>query len=158
MEKFLKVLLLGVFALCFVAGVSFAQEMEDTATEAEMYFASGTVVEASAAKVVISEYDFDAGQEKNVSYDVNAQTQVEGAAGIADIKRDDDVEIEYQSLGDKKIATRIEKYSTEDADYYKEDTEAETASPISMTKTEEQLNDATAKELKEEEASVETDF
>lgn len=158
MGKSLKVFLLGVFAFCFAAGASLAQEMEDTATEAEMYFASGTVVEASASKIVISEYDFDAGQETNVSYEVNAQTQVEGAAGMTDIKRDDDVEIEYQALGDKKIATRIEKYSTEDMDYYEEGTGAEATSPISMTKTEEQLNDATAEELKKEGASIETDF
>ncbi len=114
MGRFIKILSVCALSFCFIAGASFAQEKADTATEAEMYFASGSVAEISATQVTISEYDFDAGQETKVSYEINAQTQFEGAAGATDIKAGDDVEIEYQAAGDKKIATRIEKYAAED--------------------------------------------
>ncbi len=113
MKKFTKISLLCILSLCFVASFSFAQGAEDMATEAEMYFASGIVTEVSEAQIVISEYDFDAGQEVKVAYQVNAQTQLEGVAAIVDIRPGDDVEIEYQLTGDQKIATRIEKYAPE---------------------------------------------
>lgn len=113
MKKLVVVLLVGVF--CVFAGNLFAQEMidEEMSMEAEMYFASGVVAESTAAQMVISEYDFDAGQEVKVAYQINAQTQFEGVPGYADIKAGDDVEIEYQVSGDQKLAIRIEKYTSD---------------------------------------------
>jgi hypothetical protein len=153
MKKFAKILFLSAFLVCTALGFSFAQETEDTATEAEMYFASGSVAEASAAKIVIFEYDFDAGQETKVSYEINAQTQFEGAAGALEIKVGDDVEIEYQSVGDKKIATRIEKYAAEDMG-----TEDEAVAPVEEIKKSETKNDLMEKKLEKENEATETNF
>ncbi|MCX5681956.1 MAG: hypothetical protein NT079_06805 [Candidatus Omnitrophica bacterium] len=166
MGKFIKILSACAFSLCFIAGISFAQEAADTATEAEMYFASGSVVEATAAQIIISEYDFDAGQETKVSYEINAQTQLEGATGISEIKAGDDVEIEYQTVGDKKIATRVEKYAAEDtgAGAVEEPTgdagEGAAATEVKNaveTKNEELLNDITEKKLEKEGEKIETE-
>jgi hypothetical protein len=161
MGKLVKVLCACVFSLCFIAGLSFAQEVENTATEAEMYFASGSVIEASATKIVIAEYDFDAGQETNVEYEVNVQTQFEGAAGAADIKKDDDVEIEYQVSGDKKIATRVEKYAAEDTENVENmesDETVETPAPMLGTQKEDRFNEMEEQDLNNEAEQVETGF
>jgi hypothetical protein len=156
MKTFIKISLLCIISFGLMASVSFAQEAqdmaaetEDMATEAEMYFASGSVVEATDAQIVISEYDFDAGQETNIAYQVNAQTQFEGVVGAADIKAGDDVEIEYQLTGEQKIATRVEKYAPE-----------EDAEPMEAEGTETQametMQEETEQQLNNEGAAIET--
>lgn len=165
MKKFVKILSLCILSFCFLTSFSFAQEAEDTATEAEMYFASGSVAEVTATQIGISEYDFDAGQEIKVSYEINAQTQFEGATTASEIKAGDDVEIEYQTVGDKKIATRIEKYAAEDIEnpeealpVTEEVANSEKTLPAVGTKNEELLNEETQEQLKEEGSETETNF
>jgi len=164
MKTLIKISLLCIISLCLVASVSFAQEATNTVTEAgnmtaenedmaaetEMYFASGSVVEATATEVIISEYDFDAGQETQVAYQINAQTQLEGVASAADIKAGDDIEIEYQLSGDQKIATRIEKYAPE---------ATEDIQPISdeaKAQASEKMNEETQQRLQAEGEEIET--
>ncbi|MFA6378277.1 MAG: hypothetical protein WCX16_00665 [Candidatus Omnitrophota bacterium] len=167
MKTFTKISLLCIISLCLTVTVSFAQEAqeaqdaqdlaiedqkmtietEDMATEAEMYFASGSVIEATETQIIISEYDFDAGQDTKITYQVNAQTQLEGVAAVADIKPGDDVEIEYQLVGDQKIATRVEKYAPEVAE------EVEPAVPSAEM---EKMNEETQQQLNTEAEAMET--
>jgi len=164
MKTLVKISLLSIISLFLTASLSFAQEAgnevataanttmqnEEMATEAEMYFASGTVAEASGAQIVISEYDFDAGQETKVAYQVNAQTQFEGVASAVDIKAGDDIEIEYQLAGDQKIATRIEKYTPE------ADEEVQPTPGQDTTQTNDEMNAETQQQLNEEGTAIET--
>jgi len=140
MNKCITIFSLCVLSFCSFAAISCAQEMVDEGMpmEAEMYFASGVVDEASATQVVILEYDFDAGQEVKVAYQINAQTQFEGVPGYADIKSGDDIEIEYQVNGDQKIAIRIEKYT---ADMMEDvDTMSDAAEDVVQSATAEKIN------------------
>lgn len=106
---------LGLISFSFLATSLFAQGVmdEEATIETEMYFASGVVDLSSADQIVILEYDFDAGQEVKVAYHLDGQTQFVGVSGYADIQPGDDVEIEYQMAGDKNIAIRIEKYTSD---------------------------------------------
>lgn len=163
MKALLKISLLCIVSLCFLSSISFGQEAgnavaqnetdmatDDMAAEAEMYFASGTVAEVTASQIVISEYDFDAGQETKVAYQVNSQTQFEGVAAVGDIKAGDDIEIEYQLAGDQKVATRVEKYAPEAMD------DLNSASDEVKAQAAEKMNEETQQQLKTEGENIET--
>lgn len=166
MVKLFRIFIIAVLAIVAATEISLAQDAQGTESEAEMYFAAGTVVEASANTIVISEYDFDAGQESSVSYDVTAQTEFFGAASALDLKRGDDLEIEYQAVGDKRIAIRVEKYAAEEDEAYVDDMTNGMGNEEKIegeTMTEEEVNDEVfnaedrAKEAAEEEAGVAED-
>ncbi len=85
------------------------------AQEESMDYSYGTVVKvkASTNEIVVSEYDYDAGEEIEVTYAVDANVNMENVSSIAAIAPGAYVDIEYLSQGSKKIAKSISVYPQE---------------------------------------------
>ena len=85
---------------------SFAQEQEDTADES---FAMGTVAKVSPAEITIIEYDYDADEEKEMSYLVNPETQFENVTSLGEIAPGDNVGISFKEIDGHHVAVLIAK-------------------------------------------------
>jgi CxxC motif-containing protein (DUF1111 family) len=83
----------------------------------EVKFTGGTVVSVNkdAGSITVNEYDIDTDTEVNVTYAVNAQTEVKGVAAWTDIPVNSYVDIEYLAdASGQKAAKYLGVYSEEE--------------------------------------------
>ena len=81
------------------AGLCAAQEV---AEEPEYTF--GTVKSVSGDQMVINEYDYDTGEEKEASYAIDPAVELHNVTAVSEIAVGDEVDIDYLVKGDKKTA------------------------------------------------------
>ena len=110
MKKYLGVVAVLGFLMCFVSGVSLAQEAEDTEDS------WGTVSSLSSNQLVVSEYDYDSEVEVDVTYAVGPEVEVKNVDSLKNITVGDSVDIEYVIKYGKKVAKiiSVEKSSEEE--------------------------------------------
>lgn len=94
----LGVILAGGFAMS-----AWAQDTKD------LQAAFGSVVKASASEIVISQYNSEQEADQEITYAVDPQTHIEGAAAAAEIAAGEEVEILYEELEGNKVARFISK-------------------------------------------------
>ena len=86
------------------------QEVEpvpEAEQEPELEYAFGTVKSVGNGEIVVSELDYDSGQGKDEVYAVDPNVELHNAASLAQIVPGDEVDIDYQVEGDKKMAKVI---------------------------------------------------
>jgi len=113
MKKFLVVLLAFGLLIGAVVPVSLAQEEVAPAdapaavAEDETDYSFGTVKSVGTDQIVVSEYDYEADKDVDVTYAVDASAQLENAASLKDIVAGDNVEIDFVNQDGKKVAKLI---------------------------------------------------
>lgn len=80
---------------------------EPAAPEEELEYTFGTVKSVNAGQIVITEFDYDTGEEKEMAYDVDPEAEINNAKFLQEIAQGDEVDIDYKVEGDKKIAQVI---------------------------------------------------
>ncbi|MFH1678202.1 MAG: hypothetical protein ABH914_01075 [Candidatus Omnitrophota bacterium] len=94
------VLVLG-FLTCFVSGEAIAQEEEGTD------LTWGIVSSVSSTQITVKEYDYSSGEELDVVYVLQPNTELQGVDSLENIAVGDNIEIEYILGGDDKVAKGI---------------------------------------------------
>ena len=129
MKIFLS-MILAVAIFCFASNLSLAQDEED------MEYSWGAVVKVSPIQIIVSEYDYDSDEERDVVYKVNPDTELRNTESLKDLAEGDSVEINYVVEEKENIAKVItleesyleEEYSAteelgEEIEYLPEETE-----------------------------------
>ena len=73
----------------------------------ELEYTFGTVKSVSPSQIVITEFDYDTGEEKEMAYDIDPKVELNNAKSIQEITQGDEVDIDYKMDGEKKIAQVI---------------------------------------------------
>lgn len=73
----------------------------------ETEFSYGTVKSVSADQIVISEYDYEADKDVDVTYQVSADVKIEGAASLQEIAAGDAVDIDFLVKDGQNVATAL---------------------------------------------------
>lgn len=93
------------------AAVPAAPAAEEPAAPAgageEPEYAFGTVKSASGNELVINEFDYDTGQEKEVAYAVDAGTEFDNVASLKEVAAGDEVDIDYLVKDGKRVAVAV---------------------------------------------------
>ena len=76
-------------------------------TEQEPDYAFGTVKSMSGDQLVINEFDYDSGAEKEVSYVVDSKTAYDNVASLKEVAVGDEVDIDYLEKDGKKVAVTV---------------------------------------------------
>ena len=115
MKRFYTIL--GGFLFAYMASsfvnIVFSENMQgnDAITEIgntnPSTFSYGTVVSVDDYQIVISEYDYEKDEEIENTYIIDGKTEIKGVNSIAEIAVDDNVDILYSTVDDKKIAQSI---------------------------------------------------
>ena len=120
--QYLSVLMVGLMEMGAV-GISFAedapvakavQQVVDPASavpagqpEQEPDYAFGTVKNVSGDQLMINEFDYDTGEEKEVTYMVDSKTQYDNVASLKEVAVGDEVDIDYFDKDGKKLAVTV---------------------------------------------------
>ena len=75
--------------------------------EEDLEYTFGTVKSVGTDQIVIMEFDYDSGQEKEMTYALDPKVQLNNAASLQEIKQGDEVDIDYRVQDDRKIAVVI---------------------------------------------------
>ena len=75
--------------------------------EEEPEYAFGTAKSVEGDKLVINEFDYDTGEEKEAAYWVDSKTEYDNVASLKEIAAGDEVDIDYLVKGDKKMAVAV---------------------------------------------------
>ncbi len=105
---FLAFLLAGVTASPILAEEAAAPAAPVEVEEGEeLEYTFGTVKSVSADQIVINEFDYDTGEEKEQTYALDSKVELNNAASLQEIAQGDEVDVDYRVEGDKKIAQVI---------------------------------------------------
>lgn len=97
------ILALGL-GLAAGAGVSRAEDAAPPTAEQEPEYTFGTVKSVTGDQMVINEYDYDTGEEKEATYAVDPAVELHNVAKVSEIAVGDEVDIDYLVKGGKKTA------------------------------------------------------
>ena len=114
---------MGLFLLGLILGFTAVSRAEETApikpapqtpaqedrAEApdDMEYTFGTVKSVGTDRIVITEFDYDTGEEKEAAYAVDPKVELNNATALKEIVQGDEVDIDYKTEGDKKVAKVI---------------------------------------------------
>lgn len=118
MKKFIAMLtVLLVYSLCIYPLSINATAAE--ADEGELEYAYGIVEEISLKEIVLSEYNYDTGEELEVSYAITSDTKFVNVEKLEDISAGDNVEIDFiikNGTNTAKIIS-VEEWLEEEPEY-----------------------------------------
>ena len=102
---------IGVFSMQALAEEGMVGQTSAPAASAveeeEPEYAFGTVKNVEGDKLVINEFDYDTGEEKEAIYWVDSKTEYDNVASLKEIAAGDEVDIDYLVKDDKKMAVAI---------------------------------------------------
>ena len=75
--------------------------------EREPEYAFGTAKSVEGDKLVINEFDYDTGEEKEAAYETDAKTEYDNVASLKEVVVGDEVDIDYLVKDGKKMAVAI---------------------------------------------------
>ena len=116
------------FGIILAGGFAFSAYAQDTEGTKDLQAAFGAVVKASETEIVISQYNSEQEMDQEVTYTVDPQTHLEGAATAAEIAAGEEVEILYEEMDGKKVARFISKELLPDDEMQEDYTEDEVSS------------------------------
>ena len=73
----------------------------------EPEYAFGTVKNVSGDQLAINEFDYDTGEEKEVTYAVDSKTQFDNVASLKEVAVGDEVDVDYLEKDGKKVAVTV---------------------------------------------------
>ena len=103
-------LVMSLFLIVSVHSILFAQEEE-------VGYAFSTVVSMSSDEIMVSEYDYDSGEEENITYLIDHNIELYNIDSLEDISVGDNIDIDYIIVEDNKRVAKvitIEKLSYEE--------------------------------------------
>lgn len=115
----MKRILLILLAFCFIAQPFYSMVLAQDEEEAGDSW--GIVTQAGPSRIVLTEYDYDTGEETEVSYSIDTNTMLVNVDSVQEITIGDGAEIEFVSRGKDRIATVISVEKTEAEDMSLED-------------------------------------
>ena len=86
------------------AGVSWAEDAAAPTAEQEPEYTFGTVKSLTGDQLVINEYDYDTGEEKEAAYAVDPAVELHNVTKVSEIAVGDEVDIDYLIKEGKKTA------------------------------------------------------
>ena len=86
------------------AGVSRAEEAAAPTAEQEPEYTFGTVKSISGNQLVINEYDYDTGEEREATYVIDPSVELHNVVAVSEIAVGDEVDIDYLLKGNEKTA------------------------------------------------------
>ncbi len=89
------------FGMLASAGANVARA-EEVAVEPEYTF--GTVKSVTGDQLVINEYDYDTGEEREATYTIDPAVELHNVAAVTEIAVGDEVDIDYLVKGNTKTA------------------------------------------------------
>lgn len=108
------------FCLGLILGFSAAARAEETVPpapqdlagepgvpEEELEYTFGTVKSVGADGIVITEFDYDTGEEKDATYAIDPKVELNNVASLKEIVAGDEVDIDYKLEGEKNVAKMI---------------------------------------------------
>jgi len=106
---------IGVLSLQALAEETTAARTVPAAPEAappavkgeEPEYAFGTAKSVEGDKLVINEFDYDTGEEKEATYWADSKTEYDNVASLKEVAAGDEVDIDYLVKDDKKMAVTI---------------------------------------------------
>lgn len=98
-----------LFLMCYISGVSLAQEEE-------VEYSWGRVSSLSSNQIIVKEYDYESDEEVDVNYAVDPEVKIENVNSLKEITIGDSVGIDFVVRDSKKVAKVIivEKSSYEE--------------------------------------------
>ncbi len=127
------------FGIILAGGFALNARAQDTEGTKDLQAAFGSVVKASAAEIVISQYNSEQEMDQEVTYTVDPQTHIEGAASTAEIAAGEEVEILYEEMGGGKVARFISKELLPDDEIADDHTDADMPDSAVSNATEQDL-------------------
>ena len=109
--KSIIVLCTLVFVLSVSCGNVFGQTDQDAA---ESMYAYGEVVEVNTDSITVIEYDLETGSEKETVYFVKSDVKLENIDNITNLKKGDEIDLEYFVEEEKNKVVYIYVYSEEE--------------------------------------------
>lgn len=79
----------------------------EEALEDELEYTFGTVKSVGKDEIVITEFDYDTGDEREVTYAVDPKVELNNVAALKEIAAGDEVDIDFLLEGEKKTAKVI---------------------------------------------------
>ncbi len=76
-------------------------------TQEEPDYAFGTAKSVSGDQLMINEFDYDTGEEKEAVYFVNGKTEYDNVSSVSEIAAGDEVDIDYLVNDGKKVAVAV---------------------------------------------------
>ncbi len=108
-----------VLLLCVTVPAVHAAAEDDVsaATQVDLsqfIYSYGTVLKASDTEITLQEYDYDSDVEKEITYQISAETKLEGIKAVAELAPEDVVEVYYLEQDGKRTAKIIHREVVED--------------------------------------------
>ena len=102
-------LLVFLFLMCYMSGVSLAQEEE-------MEYSWGKVSSLSSNQITVKEYDYESDEEVDVTYAIDPEVKIKNVNSLEEITIGDSVGIDFVVRNSEKVAKAIvvEKSSYEE--------------------------------------------
>lgn len=79
----------------------------EAGTDEELEYTFGTVKSIADGQIVITEFDYDTGEEKEMTYAVDPKVELNNVKSLQEIQQGDEVDIDYRVEGEKKTAQVI---------------------------------------------------
>ena len=98
-----------LFLMCYISGVSLAQEEE-------LEYSWGRVSSLSSNQIIVKEYDYESDEEVDVTYAIDPEVKIENVNSLEEITIGDSVGIDFVVRDNEKVAKVIivEKSSYEE--------------------------------------------
>ena len=98
-----------LFLMCYVSGVSLAQEEE-------VEYSWGRVSSLSSNQIIVKEYDYESDEEVDVTYAIDSKVEIKNVNSLEEITIGDSVGIDFVVRDSEKVAKVIivEKSSYEE--------------------------------------------
>ena len=89
------------------APLALAEDAPAVQAGPEVEYAFGTVKKADAGSLVVNEFDYDTGEEKEVAYQLDPKVEISGAPSAAGIAPGDEVDVDYLVRQDQRVAVSL---------------------------------------------------
>lgn len=73
----------------------------------EPEYAFGTVKSVAKDQIVITEFDYDTGEEKEVAYSIDPKAEISGVSSLQDVAAGDEVDVDYLVKDGKNVAVAL---------------------------------------------------
>ena len=80
----------------------------------QFIYSYGTVLKVSDSQITLQEYDYDSDVEKEITYQINAETKCEGLTVVTELVAEDVVEMYYLEQDGQRVAKIIHREVIED--------------------------------------------
>lgn len=73
----------------------------------EPEYAFGTVKSVAKDQIVVTEFDYDTGEEKEVAYSIDPKAEISGVSALQDVAAGDEVDVDYLVKDGKNVAVAL---------------------------------------------------